>query len=1013
MVLSCVFSSVEFINKHYLELIQRIGITISKQITDDLHSINIISVEEKDIILSKKVSQDVARSLIQTTLKKGEESCDHFVKSLKIRDQYLFHDLIGEYVIGDVEEEDINDLTDDLKTLYTSPGFQRFYPLGDDTGIDILFDLETTFTDPLLWKKNTQNRREKLFTLDELLYVFKKSPCVIEGEAGKGKTTILKRIAVHWASEDCPFLANYKLVFFITLNSVSEGLYETLCNQLFGDDYKFSKKAFMEKIRKFRDKVLFLLDGYDEFNSQRCPEIEDLIKKNYKYKSMVILTTRTETISEVRKYGTLLVETSDFTEKNAAQLINNILDGNQANELLLQLQESVSMKNLMKTPLFVIIACALQLGESKFQMKTQSTLFGTLYDLMYEKSQDKLSKMSYITKECIEENISRCGDLALDGLFAHKFKFHQEDLSNIKEEILLSIGLLNKYSAQTLKAAYRFFHTSFQEYTAGRRLSELLSSKEASDVFKGESYLNKINSVLDITTKYSNLLRYTCGSSKEATCKVIKHITAVHRDDINNYRQELVEFGVSLFYESSTKSDFSKEFETLFSDKNLYLNTHNISSHHFEFFEHLPNCLSSLHVVKLDLFGDCPNPSSEQTRETDTTEQANASNSHIPEKTVRLFFDHRQNLQTLVVTLKDFNKLNKQDVNYLGKICCSSNRLCLHIEKSAGITGTLSNVLQSCKNMQDLIVDNTPLSIEDEKRIVEMEGMKTLHIVNMQTAHQPGGLIYGLFKLQNIEELVLQNININEDDAQTLASGLSNLRKLKILNLSDLSNIGKGVDFIAESISNTCHELQDLKLENCCLTGRALTTFAHCLSAFPKLKILDFSNNYLEEDGEQSVTELVQALSPELTTLLLPGGSDVKFCLDKLLEKLSMMPGLSKLGLKKWNLMDDDIAMIATLFKGNFANLSCVDLSSNCASSDGWKTLIDSMKNLENLMHFNFSTEQDFEPQSDLVRALAIANSKLQSLDTIELNNWQLDTLDIDMINNPKMVLFTGEKSTL
>ncbi|KAM4770939.1 NLR family CARD domain-containing protein 4 [Rhinophrynus dorsalis] len=1000
---------VNVIRKNYVELIKRMGRTIAMQIVSDLYAINILSIEEMDGICSSKVDQDLARTLINGILKKGEASCNYFLQFLQKHDRYFFEDVIGESDMATVTEEHLTNLSEYLKRLYIRPYFTRFYPLGEETGIDILFDLDTTFTDPLLWKKDTLNRRRKQLTLVEMLDELE-SPCVIEGEAGKGKTTILKRIAMLWASGKCTALESYKLVFFVTLRSTGEGLYETLCDQLFAINFKFNKKEFMQEIWKLGRNVLFLLDGYDEFQSESCREIEELIKQNPKFNSTVIVSTRTETIGKLRQCGALIAETSDFTVDNAEQLIGNVLFDDEAKGLLSQLKESDFMKSLMKTPLFVVIACALRMGESDFQMNTQTALFCTLYDLMVKKS---MYKMKHLSEDIISANILHFGDLAIDGLFEHKFDFHEEHLSCIKEDILLNIGLLNKYTAQRRKPVYRFFHKSFQEYTAGRRLSELLSSEEPSDVIKGKCYLSKINSLYDITTKYSNLLLYTCGSSKAATRRVVQHIAEVNRVHTNYYNTEIVEFGINLFYESSTKEDLQEEFKSLFSDKSLYLNTHNIASHHVAFFQHLPNCLSALNVIKLDFFGS-DNNSSENAKDINTGNgQSKGCNHYIPNKAVELFFDWRQDLQTLEVTLKDFDKLHKQDIKYLGKICSSAERLKLNIKRSWGITGTLTGVLESCKKMQDLIIDSTPLSIEDERRIVELTDMKTLSISNLQSEHQPDGLLTGLCMLINIEKLIFHNIKLNENEAQILAKGISSLNRLRILNLSHISNIGNAMEHIAESIALYCHELEDLKLTNCCLTGNALKTLSYNLNKLLKLKVLDLSGNYLESDGTQSVEALALSLTnvPTLTELLLPGGTDVKRYLDALLLQLKTIPTLTKLAFKRWNLKDVDMRKLAMHLENGFEKLSFLDLSDNCATSDGWISLIDVLENLKNLNYFNCSTECIFDPDPDIVRKLSLAISRLQFLCTLELNNWELDYFDLDEIKKAKNMIHRPGKT--
>lgn len=79
----------------------------------------------------------------------------------------------------------------------------------------------------------------------------------------------------------------------------------------------------------------------------------------------------------------------------------------------------------------------------------------------------------------------------------------------------------------------------------------------------------------------------------------------------------------------------------------------------------------------------------------------------------------------------------------MGKICCSAASLKLHISNSTGITGTLNEVLETCKNLQDLTVESTPLTVEDEQQITTMTKLKTLHIRDLQSENLEGTVFTG------------------------------------------------------------------------------------------------------------------------------------------------------------------------------------------------------------------------------------------------------------------------------
>ncbi|XP_009878744.1 PREDICTED: NLR family CARD domain-containing protein 4 [Charadrius vociferus] len=1001
------------------------GMITVKQIADDLLACNVMSCEEVNTIACEKVEQEASRMMIYMILNKGSEACNILVRSLEKHNPFLFHDLQGYCTIGQVEQDKLNYLIQDLKYVYLSSAFQKYHPLGSD--IDIIFDLGTAYTDILLWKKDIHNSRKGQLTLNVLLEELK-NPCIIEGEAGKGKTTLLKRIAVLWASGNSSALKKFQFVFFISLTSTRGGIYETVCDQLLFEQYPICKQDFMKMLLAQRQRVLFLLDGYDEFKPPNCPEMEAMIKENHKFKNMVIISTRTECIHKIRQFGSLIAEIGDLSEESCKKLIKNVLTNKLADGLINQLKEVTSMKNLMKTPLFVIIACAIQMGESSFHPSTQTVLFSTLYELMVEKNRYKTKE---ITENHIMLSINHCGDLALDGIFDQRFDFQSEDLADIREEVLLASGLLNKYTAQRLKPTYRFFHKSFQEYTAGRKLCKLLTSCQEAEVKKGHSYLQKINSISDITNTYFNLLLYTCGSSLEATRIILDLLKRIdqHREiseknlalereytkksenitekaDLKRTDKDIfAECVINFFYESSSKSALSRDFEEFFCDKSIFINTQNIPTYFSDFFRYLPNCLSVLGLIKLDFFGNY-SPSKEIDSENVEDLQISSLKTYIPEKAVSLFFNWNQSLRSLEITLQDFNKLKKHDIKYLGKICCSAASLKLHISNSAGITGTLNEVLETCKNLRDLTVESTPLTVEDEQQITAMTKLKTLHIRDLQSENLEGGLIDGIKKLVNAEGLVLDNISMYEDDAKKLAEGIRNLRKLRSLYMNHLTAIGDGITYIVRSVSDELSELEEIQLVNCCISSDAVEILAQNLCNLPKLYVLDLSENYLEKKGKDAIHRLVDGLNvlPGMKVLMLPWGDDVKICLTKLLELLETMPQLTKLGLRKWSLTDVEVRILGNFFeKEHLQNLQHLDVAMNCVTSDGWLSFMQPLISLKKLVSVDFSSKQDWVPASLLVCKLSQVLTTLNYLKEIKMTGWKFDCHDLGLINDAKI----------
>ncbi|KAM7118483.1 LOW QUALITY PROTEIN: NLR family CARD domain-containing protein 4 [Ciconia maguari] len=1004
----------EFIESNRVHLIQRMEIITVKQIADDLLACNVMSCEEVNTIACEKVEQEASRMMIYMILHSNSSSKSNEILMDKHIDfNSLIHDLFALGTTGQVEQDKLNDWIQDLKYVYLSSAFQKYHPLGSD--IDIIFDLGTACTDILLWKKGIHNSRKGQLTLNVLLEELK-NPCIIEGEAGKGKTTLLKRIGVLWASDNCSSLKSFQFVFFISLTSTRGGVYD--CEQLLFEQYPI-KQAFMKMLLAQRERVLFLLDGYDEFKPQNCPEIEAMIRK-HKFKNMVIIATRTESIHKIRQFGSLVAEIGDLSEKSCKKLIKNVLTNKLADGLLSQLKEATSMKNLMKTPLFVIIACAIQIGESNFHASTQ-TLF-TLYNLMVQKNRYKTKE---ITENHIMLSINYCGDLALHGIFDQRFDFQSEGLADIKEEVLLASGLLNKYTAQRLRPTYRLFHKSFQEYTAVRKLCKLLTFCQEAEVKKGYSYLQKRNTTSDITNTYFNLLLYTCGSSLDATRIILDLLKIIdqHRDisqlfslknlaleseytksenitekeDLNKTDKDIfADCVINFFYESSSKLALSRDFEEVFCDKSI--NTQDIPIYFSDFF-YLLNCVSVLGLMKLDLFGNY-SPSKEIDDENVEELQISSLKTCTAEKAVSLFFNWNQSLRSLEITLQDFNKLKKCDIKYLGKIRCSAASLKLHISNSAGITGTLNEVLETCKNLQDLTVESTPLTVEDEQQMTAMTKLKTLHVRDLQSENLEDGLTDGIKTFVNAEGLVLDNISIDEGDAKKKAKGIRNLRKLCLLYMNYLTAIGDGMTYRVRSVSDELSELEEIQVVNCCISSDAVDILAQNLCNLPKWNVLDSLENYLEKKGKDAIHRLVNCYNQKnytyfhlidglnvlrMKVLMLPWGDDVKVCLTKLLELLETMPQLTKLELRKWSLTDVEVRILGNFFEKEHLENLHLDLAMNCVTSNGWLSFMQPLISLKKLLSADFSTEQDWVPASLLVCKLSQVLTTLNYLKEIKV----------------------------
>lgn len=85
-----------FIRNNRRALIQRMGLTVTKQICDDLFALNVLNNQEANVIYCEPLEQEAARKIIHMTMQKGSAACNLFLKSLENWDYFVYQDLTGQ-----------------------------------------------------------------------------------------------------------------------------------------------------------------------------------------------------------------------------------------------------------------------------------------------------------------------------------------------------------------------------------------------------------------------------------------------------------------------------------------------------------------------------------------------------------------------------------------------------------------------------------------------------------------------------------------------------------------------------------------------------------------------------------------------------------------------------------------------------------------------------------------------------------------------------------------------------
>ncbi|XP_060241614.1 baculoviral IAP repeat-containing protein 1a-like [Meriones unguiculatus] len=467
--------------------------------------------------------------------------------------------------------QEAKNLSEQLRGAYTKATFRHINlpEVCSSQGTDHLLGCDVSIV-----SKHISRPVQGALTIPEVFANLSSVMCV-EGEAGSGKTTFLKKIAFLWASGCCPLLNRFQLVFYLSLSSTrpDQGLASIICAQLLEAGGCVSEACLSSIIQQLKHQVLFLLDDYTGVDS--LPQaLETLITKNYLSQTCLLITVHTNRARSIRPYLDTILEIKEFPFYNTVSVLRKVFSESitRLQEFMVYFGQNEDLQGIHKTPLFMAAVCT-----DWFQNPSDQPF----HDLAVFKSYMKYLSLKYkAAAEALKATVSSCGQLALRGRFSSCFEFNNDDLTEagVDEDEDMTTCLMSKFTAQRLRPVYRFLSPLFQEFLAAMRLTQLLGSERQEDQDLGIHYLRQINSPLKALATYKNFLKYVSSHpSSRAGPEVVSHLLQLvdEKESLKNMSEEedYVKHGVepSLITQSIKKMwQFSPEaFSSIFSENLL------------------------------------------------------------------------------------------------------------------------------------------------------------------------------------------------------------------------------------------------------------------------------------------------------------------------------------------------------------------------------------------------------------------------------------------------------------
>ena len=424
-----------------------------------------------------------------------------------------------------------------LKSYYDTFSKVKIVPWDESSSIEI----NEIYT-PLNWVRD--HRKPSGVTQEELedytdMFKGKHTRMLVYGRPGIGKSTFCKKAAYDWSKALKEVLMNFYIFLLIKLRDVCdlEDIRDVLrASKLLASDGPISVDSLYDYIINNQDKVLLILDGYDEYSFARKHSPILAIWKGEQLRDChVIVTTRQLECDELRGPSHVQLEIQGFKSwERRRTYARKFWASEQDCEEFMSYLEKEDLEGMAEIPLFLLMLCTLWREKRHEGLpKSRADIFIQFIQTMLDHKGEIQLPMPFQIKTSTEarEDLSNLGKVAFKALLQDRLYVRCSELpGNISRsfEKLREVGLfqiVNLTSLNPEKGAY-FIHKSVQEFLAAWHIKEEVLS------MKGESApsFSKFESFEKIV-KMNEVLKFACELSTEAAYAVFRHVASVGREE--------------------------------------------------------------------------------------------------------------------------------------------------------------------------------------------------------------------------------------------------------------------------------------------------------------------------------------------------------------------------------------------------------------------------------------------------------------------------------------------------
>ena len=292
-------------------------------------------------------------------------------------------------------------------------------------------------------------------------------------------------------------------------------------------------------VRRHQEKVLLILDGYDEYvytAGNQSPVLE-IWNENQLSNCCVVITSREMKAEPLRSSGDAVFKIDGFNDRRQEEYAGRFLKDGEDVKNFFNYLEQQDLRKLAQIPLLLLIMCLLWKGKDRNALpKKRADIFTQFVKTLFHHMREKQSVESVLHIEDYSDELYALGRSAFEALINDCLYIPRSELPNYDLiERLIEVGLfqvLNMSSLNPEKGVY-FIHKSLQEYFAGSFLKEELILSKKNKITNSLSKLDSVEKIL----KMNEVLKFACELSEEAAREIVIHLMkmAANEEGLTKY----------------------------------------------------------------------------------------------------------------------------------------------------------------------------------------------------------------------------------------------------------------------------------------------------------------------------------------------------------------------------------------------------------------------------------------------------------------------------------------------